>query len=69
MWKFAAIVLVVIFVVADSIYIYQRVKKYWRNAPWQRTGQKSNAWKLGLSSLELPLNKQADKDPQPPKNT
>jgi hypothetical protein len=68
MWKIATIVLVIIFLIADSIYLYLRLKKYWRHAPWQRTAQKNKQWKLGLSSLDIFLNKQAGKDPRPPSN-
>ena len=66
MWKIAAFILLIIFLVADSVYIYRRIKKYWRNASWQRSGQKNNRWKLGLSSLDIPPNKQAGKNSSPP---
>jgi hypothetical protein len=66
MWKIAAFVLLIIFLVADSMYIYRRLKKYWRNASWQGSGQKNNRWKLGLSSLDIPLNKQTGKNTSQP---
>jgi hypothetical protein len=62
MWKIAAIVGFIIFLVADSLYLYRRLKKYWRKPSWIGYGHKSKSWKLGLSSLDLPLNKQPDKD-------
>ena len=68
MWKIAAFILLIIFLVADSIYLYLRLKKYWLNASCRRSAQKNNQWKLGLSSLDIPLNKQAGKNSSPPSN-
>jgi hypothetical protein len=69
MWKIAAFVLVVIFIVADSIYLYFRLKKYWLSAARKRTGQDRKKWKLGLSSLDIPLNKKPDADIRPPEKS
>ena len=66
MWKIAAFVLLIVFLLADCVYLYRRLKKYWNNASWQRPGQKNNRWKLGLSSLDIPLNKQAGKNTSQP---
>ena len=69
MWKIAAFVLVVIFIVADSIYLYFRLKKYWRSASGKRQGQDSKKWRIGLSSLDIPLNKKPDGDNHTPENS
>jgi len=69
MWKIAAFVCLIIFLVADSIYLYLRLKKYWQNASWVRHGQKNNRWRLGLSSLDLPQDKQPDKGSNRPEKT
>jgi hypothetical protein len=65
-WKIAVIVLVILFLVIDSIYLYFRLKKYWQSSSWKRPGQNSKKWKLGLSSLDIPLNKNPDTAGQPP---
>jgi len=68
MWKITGVVLLIIFLVADSIYLYLRLKKYWQKASWIGSG-KSRKWKLGLSSLDMPLGKQPDTDRHRPEKT
>lgn len=60
MWKLAAFVLIGIFVIADSIYLYFRLKKYWRRASAKRRDTDRTKWKIGLPSLPIPLNKKKD---------
>lgn len=62
MWKITGVVLLIIFLVADSIYLYLRLKKYWRNASRNKPGEHDKKWKLGLSSLDMPLGRQPDKN-------
>lgn len=66
MWKIAAGVCLVVFLVADSVYLYLRLKKYWRNASWNKSGKDDKKWKLGLSSLDMPVGAQPDKDRHKP---
>ncbi len=69
MWKIAAIVGLIVFLVADSIYLYQRLKTYWQKASREKSGPHDKRWKLGLSSLDIPLGKQPEKDrTRPEKN-
>jgi hypothetical protein len=69
MWKITGVVLLIVFLLADSIYIYLRLKKYWRKASWAGSGKKSGKWRLGLSSLNIPLGEQTDTDRHRPKKT
>jgi len=69
MWKIAAFVCLIIFLFADSIYLYRRLKKYWQNASWKKSGQNDKKWKLGLSSLDLPPGKQSDNGSTRPEKT
>jgi hypothetical protein len=62
MWKIVAFVGLIAFLVADSLYLYRRLKKYWQTASWKRPGNKNRKWRLGLSSLDMPLGKQQDTD-------
>ncbi len=60
LWKIAVAALIIIFLVADSIYLYFRLKKYWQGSSWNKPGTDKKKWKLGLSSLDLPTGKSAD---------
>ncbi|MBN2108746.1 MAG: hypothetical protein JW832_15075 [Deltaproteobacteria bacterium] len=60
LWKLALIALVILFLVADSIYLYFRLKKYWRRATWNRPFTKKSSWEIGLASLDIPAQAKPD---------
>ncbi len=66
MWKIAVFVLIAIVVIADSIYLYSRLKKYWPGTRGPRQGPDGKKWKIGLPSLDIPVSGKADAEKRLP---
>ena len=60
MWKIIVFVLLAIVVIADSIYLYFRLKKYWPGTRGLQQSPDGKKWKIGLPSLDIPVSGKAD---------